>query len=480
VRSLLGYACALVLTVGIGGCRSRRIDHAASAAPVGSAAPDERQRADCSKIKACLRTLSPAYDPEKDSIIRREVDACFGSKDARYGAVHDCPPIEFTSDARNGRSVEAYTECGEVCTPEATDTGIRYVDVTHAECHCLGGTPLWFWGMGRYYGGCAPAPARTVAAAHDFAVDSRRSGNRDEYRVCFASGTERSPLLELPYVRIESIDGKPVRGPGQLEELFRSLPEHAPREIRMGRSARDPGGREIHFLDGAALASLVRTMEELTLRELPKYRHCSDEIADLTVLVGDQEYTRDLLCNDERTVHFRQLVRALEAAAASKPPRVRPPPPSCSEVRTLPTRFILRRNGHVLELRYVDWMRGSDSSRSTIERCHDGVARCEITDTYVLDGRIDDASDVIREMREDFRRCYTNALTHDADLGGVIDLSIRVGSHGNVGQVTVAPHGNLPASVVGCVKTRAARSRFRAPLRGTPVVVRTTLGFANG
>jgi len=89
----------------------------------------------------------------------------------------------------------------------------------------------------------------------------------------------------------------------------------------------------------------------------------------------------------------------------------------------------------------------------------------------VSGGTVSNASRVVAGMRAGFRNCYNRGLAQNPDAQGSIRLSIRVGPGGEVQGVTAVPSGNLPSSVVGCVKARASAAQFAPPEGGNAVVV---------
>jgi TonB family protein len=83
----------------------------------------------------------------------------------------------------------------------------------------------------------------------------------------------------------------------------------------------------------------------------------------------------------------------------------------------------------------------------------------------VAGGSVSNAARVVAGMRAGFRNCYNRALTQNAAISGSVTLVIRVGSGGEVQGVTVsAQSGNLPDSVVSCVKARAQAAQFDPPV----------------
>jgi hypothetical protein len=91
-------------------------------------------------------------------------------------------------------------------------------------------------------------------------------------------------------------------------------------------------------------------------------------------------------------------------------------------------------------------------------------------DAAVAGGSVSDASRVVAQMRAGFRACYNRGLAENPDIEGKIQLNIRVGPTGQVAGVTATKTGNIPDSVVECVKSRANSANFSAPQGGAAVV----------
>jgi outer membrane biosynthesis protein TonB len=91
-------------------------------------------------------------------------------------------------------------------------------------------------------------------------------------------------------------------------------------------------------------------------------------------------------------------------------------------------------------------------------------------DASVAGGSVSDASRVVAQMRAGFRACYNRGLSENPDIEGKIQLSIKVGPTGQVASVAATKTGNLPESVVDCVKARANSANFSAPQGGAAVV----------
>jgi hypothetical protein len=89
----------------------------------------------------------------------------------------------------------------------------------------------------------------------------------------------------------------------------------------------------------------------------------------------------------------------------------------------------------------------------------------------VSGGMVSNASAVVAGMRAGFRSCYQRSLQDNPGIEGRIQLSIRVGPGGEVIGVNAAPSGNLPGSVVECVKQRARSGQFDPPQGGAATIV---------
>lgn len=88
----------------------------------------------------------------------------------------------------------------------------------------------------------------------------------------------------------------------------------------------------------------------------------------------------------------------------------------------------------------------------------------------VAGGTVGNASSVVARMRAGFRACYNRGLAKNPDASGRISLKIRVGAGGEVTGVAASSSGNIPASVLSCVKSRARSGRFNPPDGGSAVI----------
>jgi outer membrane biosynthesis protein TonB len=80
-------------------------------------------------------------------------------------------------------------------------------------------------------------------------------------------------------------------------------------------------------------------------------------------------------------------------------------------------------------------------------------------------------------MRAGFRACYRRGQDENPDIEGKIALSIKVGPTGQVSSVAATKTGNLPASVVDCVKARATSATFAPPQGGGAAVIQVPVTF---
>lgn len=88
----------------------------------------------------------------------------------------------------------------------------------------------------------------------------------------------------------------------------------------------------------------------------------------------------------------------------------------------------------------------------------------------VAAGSVSNAASVVRQMLAGFRRCYQRALDQNPDISGSIRLTLTVGPGGEVSGVSGGSTGNLPGSVVSCVKGRAQVAQFTPPDGGSAVI----------
>lgn len=88
----------------------------------------------------------------------------------------------------------------------------------------------------------------------------------------------------------------------------------------------------------------------------------------------------------------------------------------------------------------------------------------------MLAGSVSGAAGVVAAMRAGFRRCYQRGLEQNPDISGRINLTIQVGPGGNVSSVSGGPSGNIPGSVVECVKARARAAQFSPPDGGSAAI----------
>lgn len=118
---------------------------------------------------------------------------------------------------------------------------------------------------------------------------------------------------------------------------------------------------------------------------------------------------------------------------------------------------------------------GSGSGTTAAVKGPKGSAN--VGDASVAGGSVSDAARVVAAMRAGFRACYRRGQNENPDIEGKIALSIKVGPTGQVSSVTATTSGNLPSSVVDCVKARATSANFAPPQGGGMAVVQVPVTF---
>jgi hypothetical protein len=113
---------------------------------------------------------------------------------------------------------------------------------------------------------------------------------------------------------------------------------------------------------------------------------------------------------------------------------------------------------------------GGGGDTGTVQKVAPPKGRADTGPMTAAGGEVSDAARVIAGMRAGFRNCYNRGLATNPDSEGKISLSLRIGPGGEVQGVTATPSGNLPSSVVGCVKARASAAQFTPPQGGTAVI----------
>lgn len=91
-------------------------------------------------------------------------------------------------------------------------------------------------------------------------------------------------------------------------------------------------------------------------------------------------------------------------------------------------------------------------------------------------GKVQNANSVVARMTAGVRACYQRGLAANPDIAGRVELRIQIGPGGEVMSVNATSSGNLPASVMDCVKTRAKSQRFQPP-EGGQAVISTSFTF---
>jgi outer membrane biosynthesis protein TonB len=118
---------------------------------------------------------------------------------------------------------------------------------------------------------------------------------------------------------------------------------------------------------------------------------------------------------------------------------------------------------------------GAGSGTTAVVKGPKGSA--SVGDASVAGGNVADAARVVAQMRAGFRACYRHGQDENPDIEGKVALSIKVGPTGQVSSVTATKTGNLPQSVVDCVKARANSATFAPPQGGGAAVVQVPVTF---
>jgi hypothetical protein len=118
---------------------------------------------------------------------------------------------------------------------------------------------------------------------------------------------------------------------------------------------------------------------------------------------------------------------------------------------------------------------GTGSGTTAVVQGPKGSA--SIGDTSIAGGNVTDAARVVGQMRAGFRACYRRGQDENPDIEGKIALSIKVGPTGQVSAVTATKTGNLPPSVIDCVKARATSATFAPPQGGAGAVIMVPVTF---
>jgi hypothetical protein len=115
--------------------------------------------------------------------------------------------------------------------------------------------------------------------------------------------------------------------------------------------------------------------------------------------------------------------------------------------------------------------KGAGEGTGTATKVKGPTGSAAVGGAAVSGGTVSNAARVVAGMRAGFRACYNRGLQENPDAQGSIRLTIRVGPGGEVQGVSASPSGNLPASVVGCVQSRASAAQFAPPEGGSAVIV---------
>jgi hypothetical protein len=223
--------------------------------------------------------------------------------------------------------------------------------------------------------------------------------------------------------------------------------EAAPKAASKDAPARESGAKE--HLDKAQVAALSNELESL-------------EMATLAALSGVGPATANVLRSGEVPTSALDAAAASEAGVSSS---------GTAGLKLGGTGGTVRPGavgGGLASIGATGKAVGTGSGTAAAVKGPRGSAN--VGDAAVAGGTVSDASRVVAQMRAGFRACYNRGLSENPDIEGKIALSIKVGPTGQVVSVTASKTGNLPVSVIDCVKARANSANFSPPQGGAAVV----------
>jgi outer membrane biosynthesis protein TonB len=260
---------------------------------------------------------------------------------------------------------------------------------------------------------------------------------------------------------VESIKNLPAPPPVEEPEETATTPEEKAKEVPKAEAAPQPAAKPTspgtkEHLNKAQVAALSNELESL-------------EMATLAALSGMGPATADVLRSGEVPTS------ALDAAAASEV--------GVSSAGAMGLKLgggggTVRPGavgGGLASIGASGKAVGVGSGTTAAVQGPKGSA--SIGDASVAGGNVSDAARVVAQMRAGFRACYRRGQDENPDIEGKIALSIKVGPTGQVSSVAATKTGNLPASVVDCVKARATSATFAPPQGGGAAVIQVPVTF---
>lgn len=89
----------------------------------------------------------------------------------------------------------------------------------------------------------------------------------------------------------------------------------------------------------------------------------------------------------------------------------------------------------------------------------------------VSGGTVANAAAVVAGMAAGFRRCYNHGLAEDPNMAGIVKVTAKIGSAGEVLSATPVGGGGLSPEVITCVVTRVRAATFAPPDGGGATIV---------
>ena len=324
----------------LAGCQS---SHQASETPQPASAAASvavQPVAECERVRTCLAGLPHEYAPSSDADLRKRVTACIGATPTEKWNVRACLPFEVATDTTNGRKIEAYVACTDVC-PNYTQSGIRYVDVQQPECECLGGKNIGIFGIG-----CAPGGTSREEGPDSFEV---KGDDHYELRARGSFPHVRLAYLGLDRARIDSINGTRIRDAESLRQVVRGLLTRPPANVRFWQSAHV----RVAYPERGVFDRLANAAATLPL-ETPRLPRClePDAAGQARICLGVRELTCDLAKDRACATFVSEIEKAASTVTAPRPRA----PVDCADLRHVPAFVAVRFHDRAVELRYIDWM----------------------------------------------------------------------------------------------------------------------------
>ena len=334
----------------------------------------------CREVQSCLRaTLPTEYDGPLFQPLSPTLNECLGATPAEVAAAAPCAPFRFGTDRRNGRPVEVYATCVDVC-PDHFTYGVRHGDITQEECACLAGRPEF---EEIVYVGCYPSPDHLWFRRREEPMQVLLEYGRESTALTVPFGSRLSFFQLKGDDVVESVNGKPVRDAASLDRVFRLMPELAPDVITLRRGTREeplgsgvlPSVVEVHYVSQEVLREIERAMnDEHTLDGAPEIPSGWRQMpGSRTIIVGSRY--RSWVSGGTDLDSQRLDAAAARIASVAKASRhfvpESAPTLDCREVGGMLKRVALVQDKRSIELTYIDWVEAKTRTADKIAALRD-------------------------------------------------------------------------------------------------------------